>query len=96
MRLRYANVYIHISARFTFDYLPLRTRAVLYFVNSVFGICKYKSPKSVWEYECVNSLNVYFSGVPEAYFCQNPVLPHRRQKEGIYAILSEWKSTLSC
>jgi len=96
MRLWYANVHIHISARFTFGYLPLQTGAVLCFVNSVFGICKYKSLKSVWEYECVNLLNVYFGGMSEAYFCQNPVLPHRRQEEGIYAILSEWKSTLSC
>ena len=96
MRLRYANVHIHISARFTFDYLLLQTGAVLRFVNSVFGICKYKFPKSIWEYECVNLLNVYFGGMSEAYFCQNPVLPHRRQEEGIYAILSEWKSTLSC
>ena len=96
MRLRYANVHIHISARFTFDYLPLQTGAVLRFLNSGFSICKYKFPESIWEYECVNLLNVYFGGVPEAYFCQNPVLPHRRQEEGIYAILSEWKSTLSC
>ena len=96
MRLQYANVHIHISARFTFDYLPLQTGAVLRFVNSAFGICKYKSAKLVWEYECVNLLNVYFGGMSEAYFCQNPVLPHRRQEEGIYAILSEWKSTLSC
>ena len=96
MHLRYANVHIHISAHFTFGYLSLRTRAVLCFVNSVFGICKYKFPKSIWEYECVNLLNVYFGGAPEAYFCQNPVLPHRRQEEGIYAILSERKSVLSC
>ena len=96
MRLWYANVHIHISARFTFDYLLLQTGAVLCFVNSVFSICKYKSLKFVWEYECVNLLNVYFGGVPEAYFCQNPVLPHRRQEEGIYAILSERKSVLSC
>lgn len=47
MRLWYANVHIHISARFTFDYLLLQTGAVLHFVNSVFGICKYKSPKLV-------------------------------------------------
>ena len=47
MRLRYANVHIHISARFTFGYLSLQTGAVLCFVNSVFGICKCKSPKSV-------------------------------------------------
>ena len=47
MRLWYANVHIHISARFTFDYLSLQTGAVLLFVNSAFGICKYKSPKSV-------------------------------------------------
>lgn len=47
MRLRYANVHIHISARFTFDYLPLQTGAVLCFVNSVFGICKCKSLKLV-------------------------------------------------
>ena len=45
MRLRYANVHIHISARFTFDYLPLQTGAVLRFVNSIFGICKCKSPE---------------------------------------------------
>lgn len=96
MRLWYANVHIYISARFTFDYLPLQTGAVLCFVNSMFGICECKSTKSVWEYECVNLLNVYFGGMSEAYFCQNPVLPHRRQEEGIYAILSEWKSTLSC
>lgn len=96
MRLWYANVHIHISARFIFDYLSLQTGAVLRFVNSVFGICKCKFLKSVWEYECVNLLNVYFRGVSEAYFCQNPVLPHRRQEEGIYAILSEWKSVLSC
>lgn len=96
MRLRYANVHIHISARFTFDYLLLQTGAVLRFVNSALDICKYKSAKLVWEYECVNLLNVYFRGMPESYFCQNPVLPHRRQEEGIYAILSEWKSTLSC
>ena len=96
MRLRYANVHIHISARFTFDYLSLQTGAVLYFVNSAFSICKCKFLKSVWEYKCVNLLNVYFGGISEAYFCQNPVLPHRRQKEGIYAILSEWKSMLSC
>lgn len=96
MRLRYANVHIHISVRFTFDYLSLQTRAVLHFVNSIFDICEYKSAESVWEYECANLLNVYFGGMSEAYFCQNPVLPHRRQEEGIYAILSEWKSTLSC
>lgn len=96
MRLRYANVYIHISACFTFDYLLLQTGAVLCFVNSVFGFCKYKSPKSVWKCECINLLNVYLGDVSEAYFCQNPVLPHRRQEEGIYAILSEWKPTLSC
>lgn len=47
MRLRYANVHIHISARFTFDYLLLQTGAVLCFVNSVFGICKCKSLKLV-------------------------------------------------
>ena len=47
MRLWYANVHIHISARFTFDYLPLQTGAVLHFVNSVFGICKCKFQKSV-------------------------------------------------
>ena len=96
MRLWYANVHIHNSARFTFDYLLLQTGAVLRFVNSAFGICKCKSVKLVWEYECVNLLNVYFGGISEAYFCQNPVLPHRRQEEGIYAILSERKSTLSC
>lgn len=96
MRLRYANVHIHISARFTFDYLLLQTGTVLCFVNSVFGIYKHKSLKSVQEYECINLLNVYFGGVPEAYFCQNPVLPHRRQEEDIYAILSERKSVLSC
>lgn len=96
MRLRYANVHIHISARFTFGYLSLQTGAVLCFINSVFGICKCKSLKSVREYKCVNLLNVYFGDMLEAYFCQNPVLPHRRQEEGIYAILSEWKSTLSC
>lgn len=89
MRLRYANVCIYISARFTFDYLPLQTGAVLHFVNSTFDICECKSAKLVWEYECVNLLNVYFGGMSEAYFCQNPVLPHRRQEEGIYAILSE-------
>ena len=96
MRLRYANVYIHISARFTFGYLLLQTEDILRFVNSAFGICKCKFPKSVWGYECVNLLNVYFGGMSEAYFCQNPVLPHRRQEEGIYAILSERKSVLSC
>lgn len=96
MRLRYANVHIHISARFTFGYLPLRIGAILYFVNLTLGICECKSAKLVWEYECANLLNVYFGGMSEAYFCQNPVLPHRRQEEGIYAILSEWKSTLSC
>ena len=58
MRLWYANVHIHISARFTFDYLSLQTGAVLCFVNSAFGICKCKFPKSIWEYECVNLLNV--------------------------------------
>ena len=47
MRLRYVNVHIHISARFTFDYLLLHTGAVLCFVNSAFSICKYKSLKSV-------------------------------------------------
>ena len=91
MRLWYANVHIHISARFTFGYLTLQTGSILRFVNSVFGICKCKFLKSVWEYKCVNLLNVYFGGMPEAYFCQNPVLPHRRQEEGIYAILSEWE-----
>lgn len=96
MRLWYANAYIHVSARFTFGYLSLQTGAVLCFVNSAFGICKYKFPKSVQEYECVNLLNVYSGGMSEAYFCQNPVLPHRRQEEGIYAILSERKSVLSC
>lgn len=96
MRLRYANVYVYISARFTFGYMPLLIGAILHFVNSAFSICEYKSAKSVWEYECVNLLNVYFGGVPEGYFCQNPVLPHRRQEEGIYAILSERKSVLSC
>lgn len=96
MRLRYANVYVYISARFTFSYMPLLIGGILYFANSAFNICECKSAKSVWEYECVNLLNVYFGGVPEAYFCQNPVLPHRRQEEGIYAILSERKSVLSC
>lgn len=96
MRLRYANVHIYISARFTFDYLLLQAGSVLRFVNSVFGICKCKSAKSVRGYECVNLLNVYFGGMSEADSCKNPFLPHRRQEEGIYAILSEWKSTLSC
>ena len=96
MHLRYANVCVYISARFAFGYMPLRIGAVLSFVNSAFSICECKSLKLVWEYECVNLLNVYFGDVPEAYFCQNPVLPHRRQEEGIYAILSERKSVLSC
>lgn len=96
MHLRYANVYIHISARFTFGCLLLQAGAVLHFVNSAFNICECKSAKLIWEYECIDLLNVYFGGISEAYFCQNPVLPHRRQEEGIYAILSEWKSVLSC
>ena len=47
MRLLYANMYIHISARFTFGYLSLQTGSVLRFVNSIFGIRKYKSLKLV-------------------------------------------------
>ena len=44
----------------------------------------------------LNLLNAYFYGALEADFCKNPVLPHRWQESGIYAILSEWKSMLSC
>ena len=66
------------------------------FVNLIFDIHKYKYIKVVWIYKCLNLLNAYFHGAPEADFCKNPVLPHRWQESGIYAILSEWKSMLSC
>ena len=68
----------------------------LHFVNLIFNIYKYKHTKAVWKYKCLNLLNAYFHGAQEADFCKNPVLPHRRQESGICAILSEWKSMLSC
>jgi hypothetical protein len=68
----------------------------LHFINLIFDIHKYKHKKSIRKYKCLNLLNAYFHGVQEADFCKNPVLPHRWQESGIYAILSEWKSMLSC
>ena len=68
----------------------------LYFANLMFDIYKYKCTKVVQKYKCLNLLNAYFHGALEADFCKNPVLPHRWQESGIYAILSEWKSMLSC
>ena len=68
----------------------------LYFMNLIFNIYEYKRAKVVWKYKCLNLLNAYFHGAQEADFCKNPVLPHRWQESRIYAILSEWKSMLSC
>ena len=55
----------------------------------MFNIYKYKRTKVVRKYKCLNLLNAYFHGALEADFCKNPVLPHRWQESGIYAILSE-------
>ena len=68
----------------------------LLFANLMFNICNYKYTRAVWEYKCLNLLNTYLHGAQEADFCKNSVLPHRWQESGIYAILSEWKNTLSC
>ena len=68
----------------------------LHFADLIFNIYKYKRTKVLRKYKCLNLLNVYFHGALEADFCKNPVLPHRWQESGIYAILSEWKSMLSC
>ena len=96
MHLLYANVRIRNFVGFTFKYLMLCMMGFLCFVNLIFGIYRYKCIKVIWKYKCLNLLNAYFHSAPEADFCKNPVLPHNRQESGIYAILSEHKSVLSC
>ena len=89
----------HAYSRFRMLYILLFSvsyQRFLHFVNLMFNIYKYKRTKVVWKYKCLNLLNMYFRCAQEADFCKNPVLPHRRQESGIYAILSEWKNTLSC
>lgn len=96
MHLLYANVRIRDFIGFTFEYLMLCMMGFLGFANLIFSIYKYKCIKVMWKYKCLNLLNAYFHSAPEADFCKNPVLPHNRQESGIYAILSEHKSVLSC
>lgn len=95
MHLLYANVCIWNFVGFTFDYSTLCMMGFLGFVNLVFSICKCECIKDVWKYKCLNLLNAYFPGAPEADFCQNYILPHRCQDEGFYAILRELKYRLS-
>ena len=96
MHLLYANVHIRNFVGFTFKYSMLCVMGFLGFVNLMFSVYKYKCIKIIWKCKCLNLLNAYFHSAPEADFCKNPVLPHNRQESGIYAILSEHKSVLSC
>lgn len=96
MHLPYVNVCIRNFVGFTFEYLMLCMMEILGFVNLIFGIYKCKYTKVIQKYKCLNLLNAYSPGAPEADFCKNCILPHWWQEDGFYAILSEHKSMLSC
>lgn len=49
---------------------------ILGFVNLIFSIYRYKCFKVIWKYKCLNLLNAYSPGAPEADFCKNCILPH--------------------
>ena len=76
MHLLYANVCIRNFVGFIFEYLMLCMMGFLGFVNLTFGIYKCKCVKVIWKYKCLNLLNAYFHGAPEAVFYKNCILPH--------------------
>lgn len=76
MHLPYVNVCIRNFVGFTFEYLMLCMMEILGFVNLIFGIYKCKYTKVIQKYKCLNLLNAYSPGAPEADFCKNCILPH--------------------
>ena len=76
MHLLYANVCIRSFVGFAFENLMLCVIGFLGFVNLIFSIYRCKCVKVIWKYKCLNLLNAYFHGAPEADSCKNCILPH--------------------